>query len=67
VTVVRFAVSGSLPVDARPVPTTDGSRVAYIFLPSFFDRTVVDQVRQAIETLRPQDGLIIDNRLSGII
>ncbi|HET7012054.1 MAG TPA: S41 family peptidase [Anaerolineales bacterium] len=64
VTLVRFRVSGSLPIDARLVPTTDGSRVGYIFLPTFFDETVTDQVRQALEAFGPLDGLILDNRMN---
>ena len=64
-TVVRARVSAAVPIDARLVPTTDGSRVAYIMVPTFFDTTIDDQVRDALARLAPLDGLILDNRENG--
>jgi len=64
VTLVRNQVSGPTPIYARMVTTTDNSRIAYIFLPSFFDATIPDQVKKALVGLSPLDGLIIDNRMN---
>lgn len=62
---VRHRMAGGMPVPARLVPTADGSRVGYIFLPTFFDLPLVDQVRQALTQWGPLDGLILDNRMNG--
>ena len=62
---LRHRIEGGLPVDARIVPTQDGSRVGYIMLPSFFDKTIPNQVAQALDNFGPLDGLILDNRLNG--
>lgn len=62
---VRHRITNSVPNLAHLVPTNDGSRVGYIFLPTFFDETVPDRVRQALEKLAPLDGLILDNRMNG--
>ena len=62
---IRNRITASLPIDARLVPTGDGSRVGYIFLPTFFDQTIPEQVRQALEDFGPLDGLILDNRMNG--
>lgn len=66
VTLMRYPFSGSTPIEARLVPTTDGSRLGYIFLPTFFDETVTGQVEQALESFGGTlDGLILDNRMNG--
>jgi carboxyl-terminal processing protease len=62
---VRYRITAPLPIDARLVPTSDGSRIGYIFLPTFFDETIPGQVRQALEGFGPLDGLILDNRMNG--
>jgi C-terminal peptidase prc len=62
---IRNRITSSMPIDARLVLTGDGSRVGYIFLPTFFDQTIPGQVRQALEDFGPLDGLIIDNRMNG--
>lgn len=62
---MRFRVTSSLSIEARLVPTTDGSRIGYIFLPSFFDETLPGQVDQALEDFGELDGLILDNRMNG--
>lgn len=64
VTLVRYQVAGSVPIYARLVKTTDGTRIGYIFLPSFFDATLPNQVKQALVDFGDFDGLIIDNRLN---
>lgn len=65
ITFVRYRITASLPIDMRLVPTTDGSRIGYIFLPTFYDETMPDKVRQALEDFGPLDGLILDNRMNG--
>ena len=65
ISLMRFRVSGSLPIDARLVPASDGSRIGYLFLPTFYDETITDQVRQALKDFGPLDGLILDNRMNG--
>jgi carboxyl-terminal processing protease len=65
VTFIRAHVNSSLAVDSQLVPTTDGSRIGYLFLLSFFDDTFPDQVKQALDSFGPLDGLIIDNRMNG--
>ncbi|MGH2619462.1 MAG: S41 family peptidase, partial [Anaerolineales bacterium] len=62
---VRAALTGALPIDARLVPTTDGSRVGYIFLPTFLDESMAGRVEQALQEFGPLDGLILDNRMNG--
>ncbi len=64
VTFIRYRISAPLPIDARLAPTTDGSRIGYIFLPTFFDETIPGQVRKALEDFGPLDGLILDNRMN---
>lgn len=62
---VRFHITATLPIVSRLVHTTDGSRIGYIFLPSFFDETIPGQVKKALEDFGPLDGLILDNRMNG--
>jgi carboxyl-terminal processing protease len=64
VMLVRQKIQSPLVIDARLVPTSDGSRIGYIFLPTFFDRTIPEQVEQALKDFGPLDGLILDNRLN---
>lgn len=61
----RYAIEGNIPIDARLVPTRDGSKIGYIFLPSFFDETLPSQVRNALDEFGPLDGLILDLRMNG--
>ena len=65
VTVVRAGVTAPMPVYARLVPTTDGRRIGYIFLPTFLDLTIPEQVKKALEDFGPLDGLVLDNRMNG--
>lgn len=65
ITIIRARVSAPLSVDARLVPTTDGSKIGYIFIPTFLDETIPSQVRKALQDFGPLDGLIIDNRMNG--
>ena len=65
VTIVRARVTAPMPVYARLVPATDGRRIGYIFLPTFLDLTIPEQVKKALEDFGPLDGLILDNRMNG--
>ena len=65
VMLVRSAIEGGIPIDARLVPTTDGSRIGYIFIPSFFDQTLPPQIENALREFGELDGLILDVRLNG--
>jgi carboxyl-terminal processing protease len=65
VIVMRTKVDGNIPVDARLVTTTDGSRIGYIFIPSFFDETLPPQIENALKEFGQLDGLILDLRLNG--
>ncbi|MEW6241691.1 MAG: S41 family peptidase [Chloroflexota bacterium] len=62
---VREQITSPLSVEPRLVPTTDGSRIGYIFLPTFFDETIPDSVASALTDFGPLDGLILDNRMNG--
>ncbi len=64
ITIIRSAINSSLPIIARMVPTQDGSRIGYIYLPSFFDETIPGQVKQALQQFGQLDGLILDNRMN---
>jgi carboxyl-terminal processing protease len=65
VMMLRERIRSPLLIEARLLPTTDGSRIGYIFLPSFFDETLPDQVEDALNDFGELDGLIIDNRFNG--
>lgn len=62
---VRHSIKGNLRIDARLVPTTDGSRIGYIFIPTFFDETVPGQIEEALNGFGTLNGLILDVRLNG--
>jgi carboxyl-terminal processing protease len=47
------------------VETRDGSKIGYIFIPTFFDETIPQQVENALNEFGPLDGLILDLRLNG--
>lgn len=65
VLLVRERIQSPLLIDARLVSTTDGSRIGYIFIPTFYDRTIPQQIEDALNNFGPLDGLILDNRLNG--
>jgi carboxyl-terminal processing protease len=64
VMLVRFAIQGNVPIDARIVTTTDGSKIGYIFIPSFFDETLPGQIKDALNAFGTLDGLILDLRMN---
>jgi carboxyl-terminal processing protease len=65
VMLVRSRVEGNIPIEARLVNTTDGSKIGYIFIPSFFDETLPPQIAGALEEFGDLDGLILDVRTNG--
>lgn len=65
VMVLRSDIGGNLPIDARLVNTSDGSKIGYIFIPTFFDETIPPQVEAALQDFGELDGLILDVRLNG--
>jgi carboxyl-terminal processing protease len=65
VMLIRYAIEGNIPIDARLVATRDGSKIGYIFIPSFFDETIPDQVANALHQFGGLDGLILDVRMNG--
>ncbi len=65
VMLVRQRIQSPLLIQAVLLPASDGSRVGYIFLPTFFDETIPGQVAEALEKFGELDGLILDNRLNG--
>ena len=65
VMLVRQRIQSPLLIDARLVATTDGSRIGYIFIPTFYDQTIPQQIEDALNDFGPLDGLILDNRLNG--
>jgi carboxyl-terminal processing protease len=64
ISLIRYKISSSEPIDAHLVPTTDGSRIGYIFIPTFFDKTIPDQIKGALKDFGKLDGLILDNRMN---
>lgn len=65
VTLMRRRITGALPIDYCLVP---GTRIGYVFFPSFDDETMPDQLREALEKMTadgPLEGLILDNRVNG--
>jgi carboxyl-terminal processing protease len=65
VMLVRQSINGNLRIDARLVPTTDGSKIGYMFIPTFFDETVPPQIEKALKDFGTLDGLILDVRMNG--
>lgn len=63
-TLVRQRVTSPVPIDGCLVA---GTRIGYILLPTFFDSSIDDQVRDAIAHLTadgPLDGLVLDDRVN---
>ena len=65
VVLVRHSIEGNMRIESRLVPTADGSKIGYIFIPTFFDETIPAQVRDALNALGPLDGLMLDLRMNG--
>ena len=62
---IRAPINGGLDIDARLIPTSDGSQIGYIFIPTFFDETIPPQIDEALENFGPLEGLVLDVRLNG--
>ena len=62
VVLVRDSIGGPVMIDARLVPTTDGSRIGYIFVPTFDDATIPGQISEALTRFGHLEGLILDVR-----
>jgi carboxyl-terminal processing protease len=65
VLMVRHSMTSNLRIDARLVPSADGSKIGYIFIPTFFDETIPAQIQQALKDFGRLDGLILDLRMNG--
>ena len=65
VMLIRHSLQGNLRIDSQLVPTTDGSRIGYIFIPTFFDETIPPQIETALNEFGQLDGLILDVRMNG--
>jgi C-terminal peptidase prc len=61
---IRHKITSSQPINAQLVATKDGSKIGYIFLPTFIDETISDQVDKALKDFGNLDGLILDNRMN---
>ena len=64
VMLLRYPIQGDVPIETRLVSTTDGSKIGYIFIPSFFDESLPKQIKNALNEFGPLDGLILDVRLN---
>jgi C-terminal processing protease CtpA/Prc len=64
VMLVRQQIDSPELIDARLIPTSDGSRIGYIFIPTFFDETIPTQIKDALNNFGRLDGLILDNRMN---
>lgn len=65
VTITRRRISGSIPVPYQVLTSPAGLRVGYIFLVTFADSNIDEQVGEALQSMAadaPLDALIIDNR-----
>jgi len=65
VMLLREAIEGNVRIEARLVSTSDGSKIGYIFIPSFFDETIPPQIEKALNDFGQLDGLILDVRMNG--
>jgi carboxyl-terminal processing protease len=65
VALVRHTIKGNLAVEARLVSTTDGSKIGYLLIPSFYDETIPEQIEKALNDFGTLDGLIVDVRMNG--
>ncbi|HJS18630.1 MAG TPA: S41 family peptidase [Anaerolineales bacterium] len=65
VMLIRHSLQGNLQIESQLVPTTDGSRIGYLFIPTFFDETIPPQIETALNEFGQLDGLILDVRMNG--
>jgi C-terminal peptidase prc len=65
--ITRQRITSTFSVENQVITTTEGLRIGYIFLVTFMDGTVDEQVENAIKEMTldgPLDGLILDNRMN---
>jgi carboxyl-terminal processing protease len=65
VLITRRRISAATPVPAELLVTPGGKRIGYLLLTTLVEKTIVDEVGQALQRLSaagPLDGLILDNR-----
>jgi carboxyl-terminal processing protease len=65
---VRQPVGAQLPVTRFALSSPGGKRIGYIFIPTFNEMNIDEQVEAALTELSaggPLDGLILDNRYNG--
>src|SRR5215213_5090897 len=62
---VRQTIKGGFSIDTRLIATTDGSKIGYIFIPTFFDETIPPQIEDALNEFGQLDGLVLDVRMNG--
>ena len=60
VMLIRTSIEGNIPIDARLISTPDGSRIGYIFIPSFFDETLPGQIENALNEFGQLDATRAD-------
>jgi carboxyl-terminal processing protease len=65
VMLIRYTIEGNLKMDTRLIPTTDGSKIGYILIPSFYDISLPEQIEEALNNFGVLDGLILDVRNNG--
>jgi len=65
VLLIRHSIVGNLKIESSLIPTTDGSRIGYISIPTFFDETIPLQMEDALNGFGQLDGLILDVRMNG--
>ncbi|MEO8358272.1 MAG: S41 family peptidase [Chloroflexota bacterium] len=62
---IRHSIAGNLKIETSLVATADGSKIGYIFIPTFFDETIPPQIEEALHEFGNLDGLILDVRMNG--
>ena len=65
--IIRQQITGDYTIFHNVLIPPDGQRIGYIFLSTFMDGTVDEQVAQALDEMSaaaPLDGLILDNRMN---
>lgn len=63
--VMRHTIHGGINIESSLIPTTDGSKIGYIFIPTFFDETIPPQIEDALNEFGQLDGLVLDVRMNG--
>lgn len=65
--ITRQKVTASMPVPHSLLTSPGGKRIGYIFIPTFDEKNISDEIGQAISDLAsggPLDGIILDNRFN---